>query len=104
MKKSNSRRKFTPEFKAKVAIAAIKEELTLSALADQYGVHANLIAHWKREFLDRSSEIFAKPAVKDQDHTEEERRLYEKIGRLEVEVDFCRRAYEKLGMPLPEKK
>ncbi|MBR6311318.1 MAG: hypothetical protein IKR52_09010 [Paludibacteraceae bacterium] len=44
MKQRSIRRKFSLEFKAKVAIAAIKEERTLSELADQFGVHANLIA------------------------------------------------------------
>ena len=104
MKQRSIRRKFSLEFKAKVAIAAIKEERTLSELADQFGVHANLIAKWKKEFLDRSSEIFATPAQKEPNHAEVERQFYEKIGRLEVEVDFCRRAYEKLGMPVSERK
>ncbi|MBR6311317.1 MAG: hypothetical protein IKR52_09005 [Paludibacteraceae bacterium] len=54
--------------------------------------------------MDRSSEIFATPAQKEPNHAEVERQFYEKIGRLEVEVDFCRRAYEKLGMPVSERK
>ena len=97
MKQTSIRRKFSPEFKAKVAIAAIREEHTLSELADQFGVHANLIAKWKKEFLDRSSEIFSNPAQKELDHTEVERRLYEKIGRLEVEVVFLSSGIREIG-------
>ena len=56
MKKS--RRRFTAEFKAKVAIEAIKEIKTLSELAQIYQVHPNLITHWKKEFISRAEKVF----------------------------------------------
>ena len=46
-----SRRTFTAEFKAKIAIEAIKENKTISEFAQIYQVHPNLITHWKRDFL-----------------------------------------------------
>ena len=47
-------------FKAKVALEAIKEQQTLSELADRFQVHRNQIAKWKKQLLDRAEEIFAK--------------------------------------------
>ena len=56
MKKS--RRTFTAEFKAKIAIEAIKENKTISELAQIYQVHPNLITHWKRDFLANAGKVF----------------------------------------------
>ncbi len=53
-----SRRTFTAEFKAKVAIEAIKENKTISELAQIYQVHPNLITHWKRDFLANAGKVF----------------------------------------------
>ena len=55
-----SRRKFTAEFKAKVALEAIKEQKSLSELAEQFELHPNLISLWKREFLENASNVFSK--------------------------------------------
>ena len=53
-----SRRTFTAEFKAKVAIEAIKENKTISEFAQIYQVHPNLITHWKRDFLANAGKVF----------------------------------------------
>jgi transposase-like protein len=58
MKKS--RRKFSSQFKAKVAIEALKERETLAELAKRYEIHPNQISQWKREFLDNADKAFAK--------------------------------------------
>jgi len=55
-----SRRKFTAEFKAKVVLEAIKEQKSLSELAEQFELHPNLISIWKREFLDNAAKVFSK--------------------------------------------
>lgn len=98
-----SRNKHSAAFKAQVAIEAIKEAETLSELSKRFEVHPQMISAWKREFLSRSAEIFSTkaPDVEDQ---REKALLYEKIGRLEVEVDFCKRASEKLGILKPSKR
>ena len=53
-----NRRTFTPEFKAKVAIEAIKEVKTISELAQSYQIHPNLISLWKKDFLANASKVF----------------------------------------------
>ena len=99
----NSRRKHTAAFKAQVAIEAIKEQETLSDLAKRFEVHPQMISNWKREFLTRGAEIFETRAP-DEESARREKFLYEKIGRLEIDVDFCRRASEQLGIMRSSKK
>ena len=86
-----------------MAIEAIKEQETLSELAKRFEVHPQMISNWKREFIARGVEIFSTKAP-DGEAAKREKALYEKIGRLEVEVDFCKRVSEQLGILKPSKK
>lgn len=88
-RKKTSRKKHSATFKAQVAIEAIKEQETLSELSKRFWVHPQMISTWKREFLSRSPEIFSTKAP-DEEAEKREQTLYEKIGKLEVEVDFCK--------------
>jgi hypothetical protein len=80
---------------------AIKEQETFSELSTRFGIYPQMISIWKREFLSRSPEIFSTKAP-DEEAEKREKALYEKVGRLEVEVDFCKRASEKLKMDILE--
>lgn len=91
------RRKFSSAFKAKVAIAAIKERESLSELSLRYEVHSNMISKWKHEFLERSGEIFETTAPASQDEEKIEH-LYTKIGKLEVERDWLKKNLKKVGL------
>ena len=85
---SNKRKRYNPEFKAKVALAAIKNEETMSELTARFGVHPTMITSWKRTLLDGASDIFDK-GQKSRKQTEEHvDELYKQIGRLQVERDF----------------
>jgi transposase-like protein len=85
-----SRRKFTGAFKAKVAIEAIKEQSSLSELSEKYQLEASQISKWKKEFLEKSAQVF--DLETPQKTAEKETvKLYEKIGRLEVQIDFLKK-------------
>jgi transposase len=85
---SNKRKKYNPEFKAKVALAAVKNEATISELAARFGVHPNMIAKWKRNLIEGAADIFAKGQKSLQQTDEQIDELYRQIGKLQVERDF----------------
>ena len=91
------RRKFSSEFKVKVAIEALKERHTLSELAERFELHPNQISQWKQEFLERSRHIFEDSPKNAQPILEDTEKLYSKIGRLEMERDFLKKSLTKLG-------
>jgi len=85
---SNKRKKYSAEFKAKVALAAVKNEATISELAARFGVHPNMIAKWKRNLIEGAADIFAKGQKSRQQTDEQIDELYRQIGKLQVERDF----------------
>ena len=85
---SNKGKKYNPEFKAKVALAAVKNEATISELAARFGVHLNMIAKWKRNLIEGAADIFAKGQKSRQQTHEQIDELYRQIGKLQVERDY----------------
>lgn len=84
-----SRRKFGAEFKKKVAIEALKERSTLAELAEKYELHPNQISTWKQELIEKSVMVFETKSKTDITSKEQDAdKLYNKIGRLEIENDF----------------
>jgi transposase-like protein len=84
-------RNHTAAFKAKVAIAAAKEEKTTAELAQEFGVHGSQVAAWKKQLLDHAIEVFETPGDKKGDKEAEIKELHAKIGQLVIEKDFLSR-------------
>lgn len=85
---SKKRRNHSPEFKAKVALAAARGDKTVSELASQYNVHPTQISTWQSELIENAASLFSSKASKDKESSEEVDKLHAKIGQLTMENDF----------------
>lgn len=85
------RKKHDPNFKAKVALEAVKGDQTLAELASQYGVHPNQITKWKRHLLDELPELFKNKDKKNKNSKDLQDSLYQEIGQLKVELDWLKK-------------
>ena len=92
-----SRRNHTPTFKAKVALAAVRNDKTLAELAKQFDVHSNQITDWKNQLLERAAGVFGETAAKAPPPVDL-KALHAKIGELALENDFLEGALTKAGM------
>ena len=85
---SKKRKQHSPEFKAKVALAAIKNEETLAELAQRFGIHPTMISTWKKVLLEGVTDIFDKNHKSRKQNESQVDELYCQIGKLKVERDF----------------
>ncbi len=86
------RRRHSAQFKAKVALEAIRAERTVNELAGLYQVHPSQIAAWKRRALEGVAELFGEDRQKLQKSDEDlKAELYQQIGQLKVELDFLKK-------------
>ena len=94
------RRKHSPEFKARVALEAIKGLETINEIAVKYEIHPVQVGAWKKELLERVPEVFErKNAAPDKKDDQERARLERKVGQLSMEVDWLEKKCVQLGIP-----
>jgi len=88
---SKKRQSYSASFKAKVALATHRQDKTISPLATQFKLHPVVLSRWKAQLLDNAADIFqdGRSTKKSDDPIHDE--LYQKIGRLEVELDWIKK-------------
>ena len=86
------RRRYKAEFKAKIAIEAIRGLKTINELASEYEIHPNQISQWKKHLLDSVAEVFSSGKSRKR-HCEDalKDRLYQEIGKLKIELEFLKK-------------
>jgi transposase len=92
------RRNHSADFKAKVALAAIRGEKTLIELSQQFDVHPNQIKQWKDQLLDGASGVFGGAPQSEPTPAVDIKTLHAKIGELTLENDFLEGALSKAGL------
>jgi transposase-like protein len=86
------RRQYSADWKAKVALEAIKGQRTVQEIASHYEVHPTLVTHWKKQLLEGAAEIFSNSKRVAAEADEElKAELYQQIGKLQVEVDWLKK-------------
>jgi transposase len=88
------RKRYSAEFKAKVALEAIKGEQTLAELATRFELHPNMITNWKRQAIKNMADAFNSKSEKNKSLNEAQiKDLHAKIGQLTIERDFLAKAF-----------
>jgi len=91
------RKSFTNEFKARVALEAIREQKTITQLASEYEVHPNQVGLWKKQLLEGAAELFERPNKKSEEtrrSEEKEAQLINALGELQVENVVLKKKYK----------
>jgi transposase len=91
---TGKRKRYSAEFKAKVALEAIRGDLTIAQLVAKHGVHQTLINAWKKQAVEGMAHVFSgKAEVAQAARADELDKLHAKIGQLVVERDFLSKAF-----------
>lgn len=89
---TTQRKSYRAEFKARVALEALKGHKTVNELASAYGVHPNVIAKWKKHLQSELPCLFStRRRTQQQDHEDLLAQLYQQIGQLKVELDWVKK-------------
>ena len=91
-----TRRRFTADFKAKVALEALRGDRTIQEIASKHKVHPNQVSTWKRQAVDGLGAVFSNGAERaGRDHEAEVHELHAKIGELTVVNDFLAAGFKR---------
>ena len=94
------RKRHEPEFKARVALEALKGEKTIQQIAKEYEIHPVQVSDWKKAMIERTPEIFSSGRKKspEEQYEREKAQLHAKIGQQAVEIDFLTKKSKQLGL------
>jgi transposase len=100
VKMKAKRKRHEPEFKARVALEALKGEKTIQQIAKEYEIHPVQVSDWKKAMIERMPEIFSSGRKKspEEQYEREKAQLHAKIGQQAVEIDFLTKKSKQLGL------
>ncbi|MCU7906269.1 MAG: transposase [Candidatus Thiodiazotropha sp. (ex Epidulcina cf. delphinae)] len=96
---SRKRRNHSSAFKAKVALAAVKNDRTSAEPAEQFDVHPNQIQDWRKRLLNDADQLFGRGQRQREETDEKVKELHAEIGRLTMERDFLEHGLERIHGP-----
>ena len=86
------RKRYSSQFKFKVALEAVKGQKTLNEIGSEYGVHPNQVSNWKKQLLEEGPSVFGQDAVRQlREQEAREAELNEQIGRLKMELEWLKK-------------
>jgi len=104
------KRQFTPEYKAKIVLEILKEELSIGEIASRENVNRTQLQNWKKEFLENASRVFAQSKTEREaqqmikEAAEREQEVMAKVGQLTIEVDWLKKNSAQVLGPTRESK
>jgi transposase-like protein len=92
MRRKQTRKRYEASFKARVALAAVRADRTVSELASHFGIHGSLIAQWKRKLLTNAEQLFSEPSNGEkEDRSALIEELHKQVGQLHVELEWAKK-------------
>ena len=92
---AKKRKSYDSKLKARVALEALKGELTMAELSSKYGIHHSLILRWKKQMLKELPNIFSQGKKQEkQTASKREEELYQQIGKLTMELEWLKKKYD----------
>tara|TARA_B100000609_G_scaffold147904_1_gene119558 strand:+ start:66 stop:350 length:285 start_codon:yes stop_codon:yes gene_type:complete len=88
---ANKRKRYSEDFKARIALEALKERQTISEIAYEHELHPNQVTQWKKQLLDNAHLSFSDGRKKSKQVDNKEALLYQQIGQLQVELDWLKK-------------
>jgi len=86
------RKRYSSQFKFRVALEAMKGQATINEIASQNNVHPNQVRNWKKQLVEEGAAVFERETSRDRREQEaQEAELYEQIGRLKMELEWLKK-------------
>jgi transposase len=97
-----TKRKFTPEYKARIVLEMLTEQKSAAQASREYGIKDSVLSRWKQEFIERSPLLFETASPSDAGAEQRIAELERMVGRLAMELEMAKKAFRFLNSPSKE--